>query len=112
MSFFFVSSVVHIFLKAYLSFRGKILKLYTFSCSPPHIPCYKKKKLFVCLLQFFFIHIFVLKINGSTDLCLLCSHNTKNMDICYGVFCISINCVKVLNSMLKDYVCQGVCVLD
>ena len=33
------------------------------------------------------------------------------MDICFGVFCLSINCVKVLNSMLKDYVCQGLCVL-
>ena len=32
------------------------------------------------------------------------------MDICFGVFyifIIMINCVKVLNSMLKDCVCQG-----
>ena len=33
-------------------------------------------------------------------------------DIYFGVFCISINPVKVLNNLLQDYVCQGICVLD
>ena len=104
---------MHIFLEAYLNFRGKIFKLYTVSCSPPTSLAIKiKKKNYLCACNFFFIHISVLKLNGSTDPCLKCSHYTKNMDISFGVFCISINCVKVLNSMLKDCVCQGLCVLD
>ena len=79
MSYFFVSSIMHIFLKAYLSFRGKIFKLYTFSCSPP-TPLsikikIKKKKRIICVLVkiFFFIHIIIicyLKINDSTGPCL------------------------------------------
>ena len=48
--FFLVSLIMHIFLKAYLSLRGKIFKLYTFSCSPPTSLAIKiKKKIFVCL---------------------------------------------------------------
>ena len=43
-SFFFVLSIIHSFLKAYLSFRGKIFKLYTFSCSPPTAPAIEIKK--------------------------------------------------------------------
>ena len=35
MSLFFVSSIMHIFLKAYLNFKSKLFKSYTFSCTPP-----------------------------------------------------------------------------
>ena len=82
---------------------------------PTHIPYYKnkKKKNYLCACyNFFLIHIFVFKINGSADPCLQCSRNTKNMDI-YALVCFVYPLtVKILNSMLKDYVCQGLCVLD
>ena len=46
---------MHIFLKAYLSFRGKIFKLYTFSCSPhTSLPKIKKKKSIYVLVTIFF----------------------------------------------------------
>ena len=57
MSYFFVSSIMHIFLKAYLSFRGKIFKLYTVSCSHPHpLLKKKKKKNYLCACKNFFFH--------------------------------------------------------
>ena len=71
--FIFVSSIMHILLKAYLSFRSKLIKLdvYTFSCTPPTSLAIKiKKKNYMCVFNIFFIHKFILKISGSIDPCL------------------------------------------
>ena len=59
---FSVSPIMHIFLKAYLSLRGKIFKLYTFSCSPATslaIKIKEKKKNYLCACNNFFSSIYL-----------------------------------------------------
>ena len=61
MSLFFVSLIMHIFLKAYLSFRSKYSNYTHFHVPHPHPLLYA--------FNIVFYPNFVLKISGSTDPC-------------------------------------------